>query len=87
VQSALRACQAETFDILISDIGLPDGTGYDLMRQLLSSGRNGMKGIALSGFAMDDDVKQSLEAGFEQHVRKPVNFERLQNLLEQMKPD
>jgi CheY-like chemotaxis protein len=86
VTSALQACAKESFDILISDIGLPDGTGYDLMRQLLAQGRSAMKGIAVSGFAMDDDVKQSMDAGFHQHMRKPVNFERLQRLLEQLEP-
>ena len=84
VQGALQACQGRSFDVLISDIGLPDGSGCDLMRQLIAQGARGLKGIALSGFAMEDDVKQSLAAGFQRHVCKPINIQRLQSLIEEV---
>ena len=48
VQDALRLCATEQFDLLISDIGLPDGTGHELMRELAD--RSGAKGIVVSGY-------------------------------------
>jgi len=60
----------ETFDLVISDIGLPDGTGYELMGELRSS--HGLRGIALSGRAQPEDVDASKRAGFEEHLIKPV---------------
>jgi CheY-like chemotaxis protein len=83
VESALEAFGNQTFDVLISDIGLPDGSGYDLMRELIARGTTSkLKGIAVSGYAMEEDVKQSLAAGFSQHVSKPVNIQRLQAIIE-----
>src|SRR3954453_9417291 len=86
VQSALSVADLEPFDVLISDIGLPDGTGLDLMRELKSrSGSNqSVKAIALSGFGMEDDVRKSLAAGFREHLTKPVNLQKLQELIEKM---
>ena len=81
VAAALDAAHAtpEPFDLLISDIGLPDGTGLDLMQQLLQ--RRPIKGIALSGFGMEEDVKRSRAAGFSEHLTKPVNLQRLQTAI------
>ncbi|HVF59136.1 MAG TPA: ATP-binding protein [Thermoanaerobaculia bacterium] len=62
-------------DLVISDLGLPDGNGQDLMRQLAE--RFGLRGIALSGYGMEDDVQQSREAGFERHLTKPVDLRSL----------
>jgi signal transduction histidine kinase len=75
VESALQLAAAERFDIIVSDLGLPDGTGYDLMKQLRD--RYGMKGIALSGYGMAEDQRRSREAGFLAHVVKPVNVDQL----------
>jgi PAS domain S-box-containing protein len=66
-------------DLVLSDLGLPDGTGLDLMTQL--HGRYGVKGIALSGYGMEEDVRRSLEAGFERHLTKPVNLQALQSAI------
>ena len=63
------------FDLLISDVGLPDGSGLDLMRELRE--RQGICGIALSGFGMDDDLAASKAAGFSAHLTKPVEWDRL----------
>ena len=60
--------------MLLSDLGLPDGSGHDLMRQLVASGKR-LPGIALSGYGMAADVQQSREAGFAEHVIKPVKME------------
>ena len=82
VASALKFAAAGAFDLVISDIGLPDANGYDLMRQLKS--QYGMKGIALSGYGMDDDVRRGREAGFDDHVTKPVNLPQLQAAIERV---
>ena len=66
VAAALQAAQAEAFDLLISDIGLPDGTGLDLMRQVRA--RTPLRGIVLSGFGTEDDVRRSREAGFDANL-------------------
>jgi signal transduction histidine kinase len=73
------AAQAGQFDILISDIGLPDGNGYELMTELAS--RHGLVGIALSGYGMPMDVSRSQEAGFVSHLVKPVSVEKLDQAL------
>ncbi|HET9419046.1 MAG TPA: ATP-binding protein [Chthoniobacterales bacterium] len=83
-EQALEKAAQEHFDLLISDIGLPDRSGYELMRELGTS--KGLRGIALSGFGMEHDVSKARQAGFSQHLTKPINFDRLeeaiQNLLE-----
>ncbi len=66
-------------DLVVSDLGLPDGSGLDLMRLL--STRYGLRGIALSGYGMEDDLQKSREAGFEKHVTKPVSLQTLQAVL------
>ena len=77
-QAVEKAAQ-EDFDLLISDIGLPDRSGYELMQELHVS--KGLRGIALSGFGMEDDVKRAHEAGFAEHLTKPINFERLDEAI------
>ncbi|HEY3570062.1 MAG TPA: PAS domain-containing protein [Thermoanaerobaculia bacterium] len=79
VASALQAAEGERIDVVVSDIGLPDGSGLDLMRQLLA--RQPVRGIALSGFGMEEDLRKSREAGFEEHLTKPVDFAQLQRVL------
>jgi signal transduction histidine kinase/CheY-like chemotaxis protein len=83
-EQALEKARHEDFDLLISDIGLPDRSGYELMRELGTS--KGLRGIALSGFGTEHDVNKARQAGFFEHLTKPINFDRLeeaiQNLLE-----
>ncbi|HEU6449570.1 MAG TPA: PAS domain S-box protein [Verrucomicrobiae bacterium] len=67
------------FDLVISDIGLPDGSGYDLMAELRQ--HRGLTGIALTGYGMEQDVTRSLESGFVEHLTKPVRMENLDNAL------
>jgi DNA-binding NtrC family response regulator len=76
VTSAIKLCESSKFDLLISDVGLPDGTGYDLMRAVLNR-RCTLKGIAVSGYGSEDDVQLSLSAGFAEHLVKPVAFDTL----------
>jgi signal transduction histidine kinase len=75
VQSAIQIAERERFDLLLSDLGLPDGSGHDLMREL--QGRYGLKGIAISGYGMEGDLRRSKEAGFSEHLTKPVDFTAL----------
>jgi PAS domain S-box-containing protein len=82
VSSALELAKTFEFDVLVSDIGLPDGTGVDLLRRLRElPGKDKLCGIALSGFGMDEDIARSREAGFMQHLTKPVDFALLQQCL------
>jgi CheY-like chemotaxis protein len=82
VSTALAAAEQEPFDLLISDIGLPDGTGLELMRQIQAI--RPTKGIALSGYNSTDDVRQAKDAGFAAHVTKPVDFTKLQQLIQKL---
>ena len=72
VATAMAAATDVEFDLLISDIGLPDGTGVELMRHLLA--RHPIKGIALTGYGMEADMQQTRDAGFSAHLIKPINF-------------
>ena len=76
VNEALDAAAADRFDMIISDIGLPDGTGHELMRQLRN--HQAAPAIAVSGFGMDNDIANSLEAGFAAHLTKPISIEQLE---------
>jgi signal transduction histidine kinase len=82
VEAALELAGRGKFDLVISDIGLPDGNGVDLMVQLTRD--YGLRGIALSGYGMDDDLARTRAAGFIAHLVKPIDFQRLNNVLEQL---
>ncbi len=71
---------SKRFDLIVSDIGLPDGTGLDLMRRVRAT-REGMPGIALTGFGTDEDIEQSRLAGFSAHMTKPIDFSQLETLI------
>jgi PAS domain S-box-containing protein len=80
VSEALALARQETFDLLISDIGLPDGSGLDVARAwtVLQAGR---PAVAITGYGMDEDIRRCHEAGFADHLTKPVNFARLEALI------
>jgi CheY-like chemotaxis protein len=78
---ALEVARNYDFDLLISDIGLPDGSGIDLLAGLKSATNRRIVGIALSGFGMEDDLKRSQQAGFAEHLTKPVDFAVLQETI------
>lgn len=75
------AASRGSLDLLISDLGLPDGSGLDVMRAL---SRFQLPGIALSGYGMEEDVRRSHEAGFRRHLTKPVNLPQLQAALREI---
>ena len=79
-EQAAEKVRTQEFDLLISDIGLPDRSGYELMREVRLNKR--LPGIALSGFGSEQDVNQAREAGFAEHLTKPINFERLEKTIQ-----
>jgi PAS domain S-box-containing protein len=81
-QGALKLIESGRFDALISDIGLPDGDGYDLVRE--AKRRQPLSAIALSGYGTEEDVRRSLEAGFDYHLTKPVDLNGLRSLLQKI---
>ena len=86
VRGALELARDYPFELVISDLGLPDGTGFDLMKELRRLRGDSIRGVALSGFGMESDIERSMEAGFEVHLIKPVNLERLGEILRQVFP-
>ena len=73
--SALSLAEAVEFDVLLSDLGLPDGTGWELLKRLSAERR--IQAIAFSGYNSDADRQRSAEAGFLEHLPKPLSPERL----------
>ena len=82
VRSAMEAAGRNQFDLLISDIALPDGTGTELMANLRAM--SGLRGIAISGFGMNGDIEKSLQAGFSEHLVKPIKIEKLEAAIDRV---
>jgi CheY-like chemotaxis protein len=83
--AAARECTRDTsFDLLICDIGLPDGSGLELMSELKQ--RLGIKGICLSGYDFDQDAQVAKAAGFSARLTKPVDMQKLEALIKQIVP-
>ena len=80
-QSALDLSSKVQFDVLISDLALPDGSGIDLVQKLQST--RPVIGIALTGFGMEDDIRKGREAGFHHHLVKPIDLNRLDLLIQE----
>lgn len=79
---ALELSRNHHFDLLISDLGLPDGSGHDLMATIQTE--QSLKGIALSGYGMESDIERSRIAGFLAHLTKPVEFSALQKTIQEV---
>ncbi|MBA2743183.1 MAG: response regulator [Chthoniobacterales bacterium] len=80
---AIRIGLAQEFDMVISDLGLPDGNGYEVMEALRSKSQ--LFGIALSGYGMEADVNRSAVAGFQLHLTKPVDAQKLYQAVEEVR--
>ena len=79
MRESLRIISEQVLDLVICDIGLPDGSGYDIPR--LMTPLQPTPAIALSAHVSDEDYKLSRESGFRAHVAKPVDFHQLTNLI------
>jgi PAS domain S-box len=79
---ALRHAVGQRYDVVLSDIGLPDADGYTLMKRLRE--RYGLRGVALTGYGMEDDIERGRAAGFEAHLTKPVDVNKLAAVLARM---
>lgn len=79
---ALKLAATTEFDLLISDIGLPDGTGYELVSELKK--RRRIRAIAISGYGMDNDIRKSRDAGFDDHLVKPLDISQLELAIRQV---
>lgn len=79
---AVEKARQKDFDLVISDIGLPDRSGYELMQELRAE--KNLRGIALSGFGMENDVSRARAAGFSEHLTKPINFEQLEEAIQSL---
>jgi DNA-binding response OmpR family regulator len=73
---------ADGCDLIVSDIALPDGSGLELIRDLLQ--QRPRRAIALSGYGSADDVERSLQAGFSEHLTKPVDLDQLMAALRRL---
>jgi CheY-like chemotaxis protein len=80
IKSALTAAESNEIDLALCDIGLPDGDGCDLMRELRA--KYSLRGIALTGYNMDDDADRVEQAGFSSRLVKPIDFEALCRTVE-----
>jgi CheY-like chemotaxis protein len=81
VRSALALTESGEFDVLISDLGLPDGSGIDLMRAIRTD--RPLLGIALTGYGMEEDIRKSRDAGFKHHLVKPIDVNMLDSFLQE----
>ena len=78
----MNLCAATRFDLIISDVGLPDRSGLESMEEIKR--RRQIPGVAVSGFGLDADVAKSLAAGFSEHLIKPIDFEQLDTTLQRL---
>ena len=81
VRQALQAIESVKFDLLISDLGLPDRSGIELMQELRER-RHNLTGIALSGYGQEEDMRRTKAAGFAVHLVKPVDADLLIETIE-----
>jgi two-component system CheB/CheR fusion protein len=83
--AALEAAQARQFDIVISDIGMPEMNGYELARALrLLPSYQTIPMVAVTGYSMFNDQERSISAGFNAHMTKPIDPRALLDLIEQL---
>ena len=79
IGSAERALSEGTYDLILSDLGLPDGNGLDFLRSVRKVCQ--VPAVALTGYGMADDIQSCLDAGFDAHLTKPLDMDKLQKSL------
>ncbi len=77
---------AGPFAALVLDIGLPKLSGYDVCRRIRGERGGQVRIIAITGWGQDEDRRRAHEAGFDHHFTKPVDFDALLALMEQLSP-
>ena len=83
--AALRAARERQFDVIISDIGMPEMNGYQLAREVrLLPGYETVPMVAVTGYSMFDDKERSTNAGFNAHMTKPIDPRALLDLIDQL---
>jgi PAS domain S-box-containing protein len=80
--TALANARANLPDVVLCDLGLPGMTGYEVAKTLRAEGLRAMQLVAVSGYALPEDVKRALEAGFDAHVAKPCDLADIERLFE-----
>jgi CheY-like chemotaxis protein len=81
-KEALELAAQNEFDLVISDVGLPDKSGLELMQQLKNEFN--LKGIGLSGYGMEEDIAKGQSAGFVQYLTKPIHFAELKQIISEL---
>lgn len=83
--AALKSARERQFDVIISDIGMPDMNGYQLAREVRQlPGYQTVPMVAVTGYSMFDDKERSIKAGFNAHMTKPIDPRALLDLIEQL---
>ena len=82
VAEAVDALQSDEVDLVLLDVELPDGTGFELMAEMKRD--YGLSGIALTGYGMEEDIEHGRNAGFAVHLTKPIVMQSLDAALEQL---
>jgi len=78
-QTALNIIDSKEFDVVLCDIALPDGSGYDVIAE--AKRKRPVKAVALTGFSATEDIERGKQAGFDFHLSKPVDFHELRAVL------
>ena len=81
-QTALNIIDSKEFDVVLCDIALPDGSGYDVIAE--AKRKRPVKAVALTGFSATEDIERGKQAGFDFHLTKPVDFHELRAVLGQV---
>jgi PAS domain S-box-containing protein len=82
IQSAIKIVDSGNVDVLLCDIGLPDGSGYEVIAQ--AKRKQPIKAVAITGFGTEEDIRRSKDAGFDFHLVKPIDLHELQTVLDQV---
>jgi PAS domain S-box-containing protein len=82
MHSAMQIIADGDIDVILCDVGLPDGSGYELIAQARQ--KRSIKAVAITGFGTDEDVRRAKDAGFDFHLVKPVDLHDLQTVLERL---